>query len=147
MRKIATLTVAALMWGSASFATGYGDVIVQAFESAGYTNVGVVKARSAWLVTASMNGQVMQFTVDPSTGRSSRSGDDGPLHDIGDDHGHHSAGHHSSSHHSSSHHSSGHHSSGHHSSGHDSGDDHGGDRGGRDDRGGDDHGHHSAGHD
>lgn len=122
MRKLATLTAVALIWGSATFASGYADVISHAFAQAGYSNVQVMKSGGKWLVTAQMNGQTMQFVVDPATGRSSRSNDDGPLHDVGDDHGQHGAG-------------------------HDLNDDHGGDRSGNDDRGrggddraGDDHG-------
>ena len=131
MRKLATLTAAALIWGSTSFAAGYADVIEQAFVQAGYSNVQVNKERGQWLVSALMNGQVVNFVVDPTTGRSSRSHDDGPLHDLNDDHGQHGAG-------------------------HDVGDDHGGDRNrsddrgrgrGRDDRGGDDHGDHGPNHD
>jgi len=122
MRKLATLTAVALIWGSATFASGYADVISQAFVQAGYSNVQVTKSGGQWLVTAQRNGQTTQFVVDPATGRSRRSHDDGPLHDVGDDRGQHGAG-------------------------HDRNDDHGGDRGGQDDhgrgsddRGGDDRG-------
>jgi hypothetical protein len=122
MRKLATLTAVALIWGSTGFAAGYANVIEQAFVQAGYSSVQVTKSRGQWLVSALMNGQTMRFVVDPTTGRSSRTNDDGPLHDLNDDPGQHGAG-------------------------HDGGDDHGGDRNRSDDRGGDDHGDHGPNHD
>lgn len=68
--NFATLTAVALIWGSATFASGYADRISQAFEQAGYSDVEVTRSGGQWLVSALMNGQKMQFVVDPRTGRS-----------------------------------------------------------------------------
>jgi len=129
----ATLTAATLLWGTASFARGYDDVITQAFTAAGYTNVQVSRSGGDWLVQADANGQRLQFVVDPSTGRSTRHSDDGLGHDANDDHGVDGAGHDMGDDHGVD------------GAGHDVGDDHGVDGAGHDV--GDDHGNDGAGHD
>lgn len=136
MRTLATLTTAALLWGTATFASGYADVITLAYEQAGYTDVSVQKSRGDWLVTASFNGQSMTFVVDPSNGQSHHS--DGMLHDVNDDHGQDGPGHDLNDDH------------GQDGPGHDVGDDHGQQGAGHDagdDHGGDDHGRNGGGHD
>lgn len=103
MRKLITLTAAVVLWGSATFASGYADQIEQAYTAAGYTQVHATKTQAHWLVTAVMNGQAVQFVVDPATGRSTRVSDDGPNHDLNDDHGKDRAGHDMNDDHGASH--------------------------------------------
>ena len=70
MKKILTLTAAALLWGTASFAAIDAVEISRVYTTAGYSDIAVQKSQGGWMVTATIQGKTHHFFVDDKTGQS-----------------------------------------------------------------------------
>jgi hypothetical protein len=81
----ATLTAAALLWGSTVLAQGLNDNIERAFEAAGYDDVEISRRGGQILVTAEQDGVAYRFTVDRETGKSTLIGPVGDDEDEDED--------------------------------------------------------------
>ncbi len=68
MKKILTLTAAAILLGTASFAAVDAESIASTFVADGYTNLDVTPSNGNWLVTALKGDVTVQFMVDGVTG-------------------------------------------------------------------------------